>query len=303
MTYYKKKRMQKGMSKSDIANALGIDYERYNLIEKGLVKMPKNLIDKFNEIINRGEINKIEKLSREQLVDQWWEEMKTKDENGKFNLCKKMKEFNISTFKELTKLLGYKDSSIISVYLNNRQEMGFDTKNRFYSFFENELNIQPPKTIKVKNKKEIKVEDKELLEWYRQFNFKEWKEKNNTKYQDLYREIGICAGTFSNLINKKFDVPSIKTLLKVKQYIENTTTEETPIIEETPIVEEKMPEVVKIEQTLEERLVNKYNAKVKDLNDEILIIYNQMEALNTKLADILEKKAVYNELIEDIRNV
>ena len=47
-TYYKKKRKKAGLAPSDMAKELGINYKKYNLRENGVVKMPKNLIDKFN---------------------------------------------------------------------------------------------------------------------------------------------------------------------------------------------------------------------------------------------------------------
>ena len=48
---------------------LGVSYERYILIEKGLVKMPSNLIDKFNAIINKGKNEKRRSAAATGAVD------------------------------------------------------------------------------------------------------------------------------------------------------------------------------------------------------------------------------------------
>ena len=39
---------------ADMAKELGVEYNKYKAIERGEIKMPSKLMDKFNEIINRG---------------------------------------------------------------------------------------------------------------------------------------------------------------------------------------------------------------------------------------------------------
>ena len=65
-TYYKNKRNKVGLSQSDMARELGIPCVKYEQIERGEIKMPKRLIDKFNEIITRGNnIHSLKKLEHE----------------------------------------------------------------------------------------------------------------------------------------------------------------------------------------------------------------------------------------------
>ena len=127
-TYYKKKRRKVGLAPSDMAKELGIDCKKYSLIENGVVKMPKNLINKFNEIVNKGKNeHTLERLHNEQIVTDFWNEMKTKTD-GTYNLKKKMAEFNIDTFRELAKLIGVSNSNI-SHYLHADWEAPYDFKN------------------------------------------------------------------------------------------------------------------------------------------------------------------------------
>lgn len=85
MNLYQKKRVQSNIKKSDMARMLGLEYNYYCAIEKGSVKMPTSLIEKFSEIINRGKANEIEELNYKTEADKFWEQMSTKDETGKLN--------------------------------------------------------------------------------------------------------------------------------------------------------------------------------------------------------------------------
>ena len=141
-TIWNEKRCKSGLNRSDVAKMLGVSYERYILIEKGLVKMPSNLIDKFNAIINKGKNeNKLNKLENDKKVNDYIDWLLSKDLNGNSNLSNKMSEFNISTQKELGVLLGYADGTCISQLKQNKDNVAYDFKNRIYDFFKDELNI------------------------------------------------------------------------------------------------------------------------------------------------------------------
>lgn len=168
--------MKKGLTISEVANYLDIDYNKYALIDKGVVKMPNKYIEKFNELINKskGEKN-INRLTREEIVNNWWDEMSVKISRGTFKLNEKMHEFNIDNLCELDRLRGYSAPGTMSNYLNRNGNVGFDTKNKVYSFFENELNIQAPKNeSKVDKPRGIQStnEYNELLAWYKNFDLK-----------------------------------------------------------------------------------------------------------------------------------
>ena len=153
-TYYKNKRNKVGLSQSDMARELGIPCVKYEQIERGEIKMPKKLIDKFNEIITRGNnIHSLEKLEHEREVNEYIDWL-IKDDHLKLE----MNMFNISTRNELGKLLGYKDGTILSKLFSGKYANGYcyDLKNKIYLFFHDELNMQPKKLNKqISNKQRM----------------------------------------------------------------------------------------------------------------------------------------------------
>jgi transcriptional regulator with XRE-family HTH domain len=165
-TYYKNKRNKVGLSQSDMARELGIPCVKYEQIERGEIKMPKKLIDKFNEIITRGNnIHSLEKLEHEREVNEYIDWL-IKDDHLKLE----MNRFNISTRTELGQLLGYKDGTILSKLFSGKYAngYGYDLKNKIYLFFHDELNMQPKKLSKqISNKqKSIMSELKKYCETY-----------------------------------------------------------------------------------------------------------------------------------------
>ena len=330
MTYYEKKRRKIGLSQIDVANQLGISYDRYLLIERGKVKMPTNLMDKFNELINRSKGERdIEKLERKRVVDEWWDEMSQKVGYGKYKLGEKMKEFNIDTYKELSQLLGYKNQSQLSSYLNGNMVVTDNVKNIIYSFFENELNIQPPKeknNVTQKHNNNMRLtsnEKKELYDWYHTFNISEWMKEQNMTISDMGVASGVAPNTIRAFMRK--ETPRLHTLKKVHDYIVNykkpSSTIANNVVEFTltQIPEEEVPQEIKdstnklIEDTKTNTVVDTLIEKYQDYID---IIDNDMEEVESYIKDLewqikekkkaLEKlamkKDIYEELVDTLEN-
>ena len=223
-TYYKRKRRKTGLASSDMAKELGIDCKKYSLIENGVVKMPKNLIDKFNEIVSKGKSeHTLDRLNNEQVVNAFWGEMKLKT-NGTYNLKTKMKEFNIETFKEFGELLGV-SNSMISHYLSADWEPPYNFKNNVYLFFQNELNIQAPKKKNVKKQSVINTtgrgsRNEMLLEWYNSIDFKGIIAKYNLRYDDIAIATGLNVSCVSRTMRKGTKNPADKTLRVLKEYFD-----------------------------------------------------------------------------------
>lgn len=244
-TYYKRKRKRAGLAQSDMAKELGIDYKKYNLIENGVVKMPSKLIDKFNEIVNKGDNNhKLDRLNNEQVVNDFWNEIsQSSGKYGDYKLKEKLTEFNIGTLKEFGKLVNI-SSSNLSHYLKGGIKVPYDIKNRVYLFFQDELNIQPPKTKSVTVRKETyKIEKKdskkgsskqcrnpELIEFYKTLDLGTFCKEHNMTYQGLAKEIGLHQDSVRRIVHKEIDMPSEKTLRKIKDYMANYMQVE-PIVE------------------------------------------------------------------------
>ena len=298
LTYYEKKRRELGLSQSEVANYLGISYKRYALIGRGKVKMPANLIDKFNELINKSKGERtINRLNREEVVNAWWNEMAQKVGYGKYKINEKMKEFNIDTLKELAHLLGYKNQSQLSNYLSGTWEPTFNTKNMIYSFFENELNIQPPKetkkqAAKSKVQKQSKMvelshdEIQSLYSWYDSFDIEEWVKTNNISVTKMGVECGVASNTIRAFIRK--EQPRTYTLKKVYDYIVNYNNKETV---EVAAKTEEEPQT--IEYTLTPVPEEDVPQEIKDSTQEIINDMNKMEGdekMLNKLTNIYGKK-------------
>lgn len=306
MNFIKKNRLKAKLSVSEMANKLDIPYIKYKSIDEGFVKMPTNLMDKFNEIVgNIDGTNNIEKLNREQLVNEWWEEMCQKQAHGTYKLNEKMEEFNIPTLKRLSELLGYKSTGALSGYLSGKHPAGYEAKHKVYSFFENELNIQDPRS----NKKGVgqgkgggrkPCTNQELVDWYKTFDVLNWLNTHHITQPEFARKIGMSKSTFYYFVKQKSKgrVPTAATIRTVKNKIENwDNTLPQEVVEDNLInnlvknIGSTSPENNNIE--LKERLINKYETKIKNIENDIKQFAYQLEKLE-------EMKNLYEQVLNDI---
>lgn len=347
MTYYEKKRRKTSLTRSDVANYLNIDYKRYELIERGRVKMPKNLINKFNELMNKqkGEI-KIDQLTREDKVNKWWDEISVCYGQGEYGLNKYMEEFNILNLTELGRLMGYKSACAIQQRLKGygNRKTTYDFKNKLYSFFENELNIQPKHdSVRISNKAKTPIYISDCEKWLSHFDIKSYIKENDISQLELSRETGISQGTISTLI-RFANVSSLydKTIRKIQEYYERTpkaheyfypdrvvntlgkiipndttdiTDDTTEPIESTDVEELKVQYIDQVEEstpkeveTIEEKpslfdkLIDKYQTKLDDMNNSIEDCTKQITELQNKLSTLTKERIVYVDFINDLKS-
>ena len=205
-TYYKNKRNKVGLSQSDMAKELGIPCVKYEQIERGEIKMPKRLIDKFNEIISRGNnIHSLEKLEHEREVNEYIDWLSKND-----HLKLEMDRFNISTRNELGQLLGYKGGSIISKLFSGKFADAYDLKNKIYLFFHDELNMQPKKLNKQISDKQKSITSK-LKKYCKTYGL--------TQYE-LSKQMCMSQPTINRLLNETRIVGN-STLSKIDIFLKN----------------------------------------------------------------------------------
>lgn len=305
-TYYKRKRKKAGLAKSDMAKELGIDCKKYNLIENGVVKMPKNLMDKFNEIVSKGKNeHMLNRLDSERVVNEFWEEMTTKV-NNQYKLKEKMKEFNITTFGELAKLLGVSYSNL-SHYLTGHTKTGYDFKNKLYLFFQDELNIQVPKKNNVKAKSSQgsnkQCHDPELLEWFEKTDLKALVLKHGLKYEQIAKDTGMHVSCVSRNIRKDRNmVPSTKTLTSLKEYfdkLENAEEDKNVSIAFEEFVSEAIEETPQKEEqnnTDVYDVIERYHREIDEI-DDCLETYEKM------LQDLSNRRKVCVEVLKVIEEI
>ena len=335
MTYYEKKRRKTTLTRSDVANYLNIDYDRYELIERGKVKMPKNLINKFNELINKqkGEV-RVEQLNREQIVNEWWDKVRVKKGMGKYGLTEYMDKFNIKSLSQLAELMGYKNKLAIQQQLNgyNSKSTSYDFKNRLYSFFENELNIQPVETKQAIRRKKVVIS--EGLKWLSHFDIKSYLNENGLTQADLYRETDINRSVMSILLKKLNEsAPSDTSINKIIAYYDRTPKAHeyfypSRIINTFGVFEKNDTQVEPMETVVEDMkdtmcigkndessvisrnidtVIDKYNNKINKnlkqceaLNNCIDEYNEKIKELRAKLNTIETENAVYKEFVNDL---
>lgn len=298
-TIYYYKRYKVGLTKSEVANYLGVDYDRYMLWEQGELEMPSKYIDKFNELIHKvKKDHNIDRLNHEKEVNEWWEEMRQRDKNGNYKLNEVARQYNFKTTRELSEKIGFKKGSI-SFFLSSGN-VSYDKKNRMYTFLHDELNIQPPiekrgYTYKKNDERE------ELLKWYKKFNLREFLLEHDLKQSNVVKNTSLASGTVSALANIKFDNPTNYVLSQLKDYvdkIENRKNKEEPIeIEEKNLVEEPIIEEDVMEETneLKEEFIKE--SKPEDLL-QVQKAIGRVEVLLAKAkADVL----IYEDILKDLK--
>lgn len=285
MNYYLKKRLQKHIKKTDMANMLGLNYSFYEAIEKGEIKMPVNLINKFNEIINKGKENEITAINNTAEADKFWEQMHQKDETGRWELVNKMHEFNIKNYDELVGLLGYRSVGTIYNYLEGRNPVGNEFKKRLYNFFSDERNIQIPKqevrknaTYKINN--EPRKANTKLDRYYEKTNFKKIMKENGITNVDIANAMGVHNSTISTAVSKKYK-PSYRIIQGIKDYLDNAIVKE-----ETPSQNDYISKSKLLEECEKEKAI--YFDEIEKLRKQISEIEAKIEITN-KVVNMINK--------------
>ena len=315
MSYYNDRRRKAGLSKSEMAEQLGIDYAKYELIDRGILRMPNRFLDKFNQIVNKSKNEiVIDKLDKIEIVNEWWNNVSIKRAHGTYVLNDKMEEFNIASLAELDKLLGYTSNGVVSGYLNNNKTPGFNFKNKLYNFFHDELNIQAPRTKQERTMQQKRgtrspEDEKEygmLLSWYNTVDLHAWKDKHNFTKLDICNNSGLSEGSVHNLINKKGTfTPIYDTLKKLKECYDKT--EEQPIaMTFTSVPTNEVPEEIRRQgeqlvrevnenMNLREKLSAKYQGAIEDIEKQISMYKKTIE-------ELYKEKEFYETVLEDLED-
>lgn len=271
--------------------------------------MPKNLIDKFNEIINRGQpMHDLEKLQYDKIVNEFYDNLKQKT-NGVLNIKLKMKEFNINTYLELEKLMSI-DSSLFSKYIKHDVQAPYDFKNRLYMFFTNELNVQEPKKRAIaRNKQGRRCANPELLEWYNNIDFKSILKEHGLQYNDVVEKTGVCLGSVSRIMRKAYAAPSKPVLIKLKTYFDSLEETKNQIEYETK-TEIEIETTNETEHTTNEKDITDFNDLVAykpntDIENEKST--TDINKIKQKYLDEIEENIeiikLYEEILSDIKQI
>ena len=304
-TIYYHKRYKAGLTRSEVANYLEVDYERYILWEQGELEMPSKYIDKFNELIHRAKKDhNIDRMNHEREVNEWWEEMRQKDENGKYKLNEVAKQFNFKTTRDLSEKIGFKKNSI-SFFLSHG-EVSYDKKDRMYTFLHNELNIQPPTkqntTQRIINKGSKTPAKGELLNWYKSIDLKQWIINNGLSIKKFANLCGISPTGMFYIVNpptRKYN-PTEKNLIKIKNYIDSLEENKEEKIEK-PIIEEDVIEEI---NEPKEEFIEEPKIMIKPLEEKpenLLQVQKAIGRVEVLLAKAKADVLIYEDILKDLK--
>ena len=300
MTIWRKKRQASGLTKADMANELGLNYGFYSAIEKGDVKMPLNMIDRFNEIINRGKENRLTSVQNTAKADEFWEQVKQQREDGTYILTEKMREFNIPNLPTLVKLLGYSSTGTVYNYLQGKNVVGAEFKKRLYNFFNDETNIQIPTKVVGKSESGTKrrrepIVNKKLDNYYEKTDFKKILKENKITNVQIAKAIGVHNSTVSNMTSKKFK-PSYKVIGNVKKYLDKILTEQ--VFEEPTFPE--IPNTT-APNYFEEDIKPTTNSVVARYENELNEIDDVLDMFEKKINELKMRKVICSEVLAAIK--
>ena len=315
-TIYYYKRHKTGLTRSEVANYLEVDYDRYMLWEQGVLEMPSKYIDKFNELIHRkkGE-HQIERLNHEKEVNEWWEEMRQKDEKGNYKLNEVAKQYNFKTTRELSEKLGFGRNSV-SFFLSHGK-VSYDKKDRMYTFLHDELNIQPPKkqenTQRVINRGTKTPARGELLNWYRNINLKQWILNNGLSVKKFAELCGVSPTGMFYIVNPPYPTynPTEKNLTKIKNYIDESEgknvikTEEDSTTMDIPIIDDKVEENIMEEpKELQENFIEETKPIIQPLEEkteDLLQVQKAIGRVEVLLAKAKADVLIYEDILKDLK--
>ena len=289
-TYYKNKRNKAGLSQSDMAKELGIPCVKYEQIERGEIKMPKRLIDKFNEIISRGNnIHSLEKLEHEREVNEYIDWLSKND-----HLKLEMDRFNISTRNELGQLLGYKGGSIISKLFSGKfaDAYAYDLKNKIYLFFHDELNMQPKKPKKQISNKQISDKQKLLTS-----KLKKYCEGYGLTQRELSKQMCISQPTINRIL-KETQIVSNSTLNKIDIFLKNKGFNNDCV--ESTVEEKSVPQAMFLAPTPNEDIDMLFPELPSNNSNKTIDVTVPDETDSKELYSI---KKIYNENHEKIQKL
>lgn len=327
MNIYKKKRLKSGLTQSDIALKLGLSLNRYKAIENGIVKMPTDLIDTFHTIVD-SDLNGVEILNKREYIEDWFSNLQQNEDGQYKNIKELMNKFNIKSFKQLGKCLGYKDDTLCCKYIGGKLETPYAFKNKLYNFFTDEKNIQIPKVVE-----EPKTSDDsttELEKWFYNFDFNGFLKANNLSKNQVSRDTGVSISTLTKLQTGDFKYKTnLESIAKLYGYCTNFNknsyeaesineeelTEELPSIPETT---EKVEDYVEVNRLTDNRITMRiitgktstdidFNANVRDLIKKYENTVDEIQKDINQYQDILiglEKQLpIYATLINDLKNI
>lgn len=153
------KRTGYGLGAYTIAKELGIDYKKYLDVEKGLLKLDAEKLEKFNEILTRATELKFENI----------EKMKKIDEDVKSGKLKEIMKAKGYTTRSLAQICGCAQPTICNVINYSRGSKSI--KECVYDFLNDPLNDLTKEKSKSAKKYEKKTKNELKSDYNALYNY------------------------------------------------------------------------------------------------------------------------------------
>lgn len=290
---YKSKRLKAKLTPYTVAKELGVDFNKYLLIEKGKIALEGELIDKFMKITEPKNARTI-KFNRFQRIA----DLKKKSKNGELKKMMTNRGYNGT---KLAEAMGISDSEISRCmnYGKNSKKCNEDNLERVFDFLNSPINtyIEEKGNVKKVQENNLNLLTKEEKEKYKQLI-----EKYDLKRADIAKEIGYKTSSISNLLSKSsYASPKCKERFVeyMKKYEAMEESEETKeVLENTPQIEIPQ-EVPTPEESPIEETQTTIPEEEKRLNfTEMFELVKENIKLKQKVSDLEIQLARYNKLID-----
>ena len=219
---YKVKRYKAGLTPYTVAKELGIDYEKYQLVERKKLPLEGNLVDKFLSIIDPSNAKMI-RINHTQRIT----EVKEFAKSGKLKELMKTRGYYKQV--ELAKAMGISNTEISRAinYGETTLQPSDCTLERVYDFLMNPINANVDKE---NTEDRVPTEEEKA-------KIKKFMEENNLNAAELASKLGYDRKTIENIYGKK-NYLSPKAKAKLFEYMEEHKTKVEEVIEEVPVVED-----------------------------------------------------------------
>ena len=291
---YRIKRIRAGLSSYQVAKELGIDWKKYEDVEKRKLNLEGDLLNKFLGIL--GNAKALRFNHKQTMVD-----IKKFIEDGNLKKLMADRGYNGLALARVLKV----DPSVVSQVLNNKYT-GDDMIEYIYDFLQNPINANTTNEVKV---------EKPLPNQNRKYNemvekLRDIKNKYHLINKDIAEKVGISISHFDKIIGGYVTMTS-RTFDLINDFITKYENGEisfekepkTPTLKETAEIltnEAQNKSVVEETQetntnTLEEAETSSNELEeLKNANMQLLI---EIQRLNNKLYEAQRQITLYEKLI------
>lgn len=291
---YKKRRVKVGITPYTMAKELGIDYDKYLLIEKGKIALEDGLLDKFLETIDNAKMVNINSKQEANNIKELAKEGKLRELMNKRN-------YNGMQLAEATGISSSEISRIMN-YDGKKKCPSDDVFRKLYDFLKEPYNhnVEETRVIKKGVRQQIGANTFNEKE---KAKYEELMDKHNISRIDIANEFGVSVSTINNLFSPK-SIGSATTKAKfeeyMKQFEEVETPVETPQETETPEVQiiEETPEVIEIPEIVEDQVEDTCEVCKDEFDKTFIDLIHENYELKEKLNKAERQIRLYEKLIE-----